>query len=164
MKNIVYFIVIFFWILSMVSKSKRQKQQAQEREQALKNPLRQQQTRRKISPPENSSTIFSERISALSEGQKDTPDDYESPYASSSYMEKPTEKAETGETESEHEPVSHFQKNYGMKATLGTESSEEKDAYDKDLQVAQSLSFSNNSIKQYFIASEILGKPKALRK
>jgi hypothetical protein len=73
-------------------------------------------------------------------------------------------KIESAFVPSESGPVSHFKKNYGMTGSLGTESAEEKDAYNKDIAIIPRLSLTSGGIKQYIIASEILGKPKALRR
>jgi hypothetical protein len=160
MKNFIYVIVIFFWILSLISKSKKQKQQTAERER-IKQMNKRIGQRPEAEPLKRKS---SEDIRALfADRQSQTPPtNYEQAYASGDYREET--KTEALESEDEHEPVSHFKKNYGMTASLGTESSEEKEAYDKDQTIIAKLSLDNASIKQYVIASEILGKPKALRR
>jgi len=157
MKNIVYVIVIFFWILSMISKSKRQKQQAAEREriQNLNKGLgKRPETELK------KTALFSDDVTGVftKQEKKEAATDYESAYASSDYTDGLKSTPLTEDT------VSHYRKNYGMASSLGTESSEEKEAYDKDKQVIPSLSLGNAAIKQYIIAAEILGKPKAMRK
>src|SRR5437764_11763530 len=122
MKNVIYIIVIFFWILSMISKSKRQKQQAAEREK-----MRQTNNAPK-QPRERSTLQIPEEVRAALQIPEAT--DYESAYASSDY--RAEEKPPDLQQYSEAETPSSFQKNYGMGLTLGTESSEEKQAYDKE--------------------------------
>src|SRR4051812_30551461 len=86
MKNIVYVIVIFFWILSMISKSKRQKQQAAERER-IKNLNKRTGERPKTEPKKGAR--FSDDIAGVfTNTESQQPTDYESAYASNDYAEK----------------------------------------------------------------------------
>jgi hypothetical protein len=157
MKNIVYVIVIFFWILSMISKSKRQKQQAAERERI---PNLNKRVGNRMETEPKKAARFSDEVTGVftKQEKKETATDYESAYASSDYTDAQKSAPVTEDT------GSHYRKNYGMTSSLGTESSEEKDAYNKEQKVIPKFSFGDNSIKQYVIASEILGKPKALRR
>ncbi len=145
----------------MISKSKKQKQHAKERERIKNLNTRIGQRTEIVSrirkpDPEEVAALFQER-------QNQSPaTDYELAYASNDYAS--DKRSEDTLTESEHQEVSHFKRNIGMASSLGTESSEEKEAYDKDTVNLPKLSLDNASIKQYIIASEILGKPKALRK
>ncbi len=167
MKNFIYIIVIFFWILSLYSKSKKKQQQVAERKNidALNKRVSERPETEKIIPAPKKRTP--EEILGLFESRQnqapvEAATDYELAYASNDYA---ADKEKIREaTSNEHEPVSHFKKNYGMVKSLGTESAEEKDAYDKDIAIIPRLSLTNGGIKQYIIASEILGKPKALRR
>ena len=168
MRNIVIIIAIFFWILNMISKSKKKQQQVLERKRISDlNKRVIERTETQEYEPEQSTynRRSAEEIATLfSERQVQAPaTDYELAYASNDYA--IAEKSvESSSVVTEHEPVSHFQKNYGMVKSLGTESAEEKDAYDKDIPVIPRLSLTSGGIKQYIVASEILGKPKALRR
>ena len=160
MKNIVYLIVIIFWILSMISKAKRQKQQAVERER-IKN-LNKRVGQQTETEPKKAARFSDDVPGVFTEQEVQNPaTDYESAYATIDYAPEETMKPSIF---NEPKTVSQFQKNYGMTNSLGTESSEEKEAYDKDKVIIPSLSLGNSAIKQYIIAAEILGKPKALRR
>jgi len=163
MRNIIFIIAIFFWVLNLIAKNKRKKEQASVRLDALNKRVVQ---RPEVDPetsapkkrtPEEVRALFAERKVQASAT------DYELAYASSDYVTE-VKQPESNIVFVEHEPVSHFKKNYGMAKSLGTESAEEKDAYDKDIAILPQLSLTNGGIKQYIIASEILGKPKALRR
>ena len=163
MRNIIFIIAIIFWILNLITKNKRKQQQAAERERIrVMNKRVQKRTetdvvRPKLRLPDDIQTLFEEpKYQAPAT-------DYESAYASGDYIAE-EKKSEDIFTESEHEGVSHFKKNYGMAQSLGTESAEEKEAYDKDIAIIPRLSLTSGGIKQYIVAAEILGKPKALRK
>lgn len=168
MRNIVIIIAIFFWILNAISKNKKKQQQALERKRisdmngrVLKRtetePYEPEQPTYNKRSAEEVATLFSER-------QVQAPaTDYELAYASNDYA-SPEKNTESSSVTSEHEPVSHFKRNVGMVKSLGTESAEEKEAYDKDIPVIPRLSLTTGGIKQYIVASEILGKPKALRR
>ena len=165
MKNIVFIIAIIFWILNLISKSKKKQTQSVERERiaALNKRVNQRPEKEpKISTPQK--RLPQEVRPLFAERQVQTPaTDYELAYASTDYG--PDEKKTEPSTFFEgNEPLSHFKKNYGMKKSLGTESAEEKEAYDKDKVIIPQLSLTAGGIKQYIIASEILGKPKALRR
>ena len=164
MRNIIFIIAIFFWILNMISKSKKKQQQAVERQKiaALNKPVKERvETEPDIrkplqKTPEEVRALFAERkVQAPAT-------DYELAYASSDYVTE--EKKPEPVVSYEPKTVSQFRKNYGMKSSLGTESSEEKEAYDKDKAVIPQLSLTSGGIKQYIVAAEILGKPKALRR
>ena len=167
MRNIVIIIAIFFWILNMISKNKRRQQQATERGRITEmNKRVLARVEKDIEPePPTYNRRSAEEVAALfSERQVEAPaTDYELAYASSDYA-APEKNTESSSVTSEHEPVSHFKRNVGMVKSLGTESVEEKEAYDKDIPVIPRLSLTTGGIKQYIVASEILGKPKALRK
>src|ERR1051325_5680388 len=101
MKNLVYVIAIIFWILSMISKSRKQKQQAAERER-MKNLNKRITQRTETEPkfrkpdPETIATLFQER-------QNQAPvTDYELAYASGDYNSQ-DQKTEDSLTQSEHE-------------------------------------------------------------
>jgi hypothetical protein len=161
MKNIVYVIVIFFWILSMISKSKRQKQQAAERER-IKNLNKLMRERPEIEQ-KKAVRISDEVAGVFTKQESQQPaTDYESAYESTNYA--PEEKTAEPSSYTEEKTISQFRRNSGMKKTLGTESPEEKEAYDKDKVIIPRFSLSNAAIKQYVIAAEILGKPKALKR
>ena len=166
MRNIVIIIAIFFWILNLISKNKKKQQQAAERRNIVRvNEAREAAHRNRAKRNCAAQTYPCRSIDALfQERQTQAPaTDYELAYASKDYAasEKNTE---SSSVTAEHEPVSHFKRNYGMTASLGTESAEEKEAYDKDIPVIPRLSLTSGGIKQYIIAAEILGKPKALRR
>lgn len=168
MRNIIFIIAIFFWILNLIAKNKKKQQQAAERERiaGLNKRVKQRiETEPKAKTPNKRTP---DEILALFQAlQKPAPSvsatDYESAYASSDYAPE-VKKIESPFVSSESGPVSHFRKNYGMTESLGTESAEEKDAYNKDIAIIPRLSLTSGGIKQYIIASEILGKPKALRR
>ncbi len=163
MRNAIFIIAIIFWVLNLIAKNKRKQQKAAERVDVLNVRVKK---RPEIEPevavprkrsPEEVRALFAER-------QVQAPaTDYELAYASTDYA-PDVIKSEKTLVFAEHEPVSHFKKNYGMTKSLGTESAEEKDAYDKDVTIIPRLSLTGGAIKQYIIASEILGKPKALRR
>jgi hypothetical protein len=165
MRNIIFIIAIIFWILNMIAKSKKKQQQAAERQRigALNKRVKQRiETEPKETPPRK--RIPAQVQALIQERKTQAPaTDYELAYASTDYA--PDEKkTETKKIISEAEPLSHYRKNYGMTKSLGTESAEEKEAYDKDKVIIPRLSLTSGGIKQYIIAAEILGKPKALRK
>ncbi|MEP7233885.1 MAG: hypothetical protein ABI778_01195 [Ignavibacteriota bacterium] len=169
MRNIIFFIAIFFWILNLIAKNKKKQQQTLERKQL--SDLNTRVKRRVETEPE----LRTQRQLSTAElrsraAKRETPistTDYELAYASNDYAVEP-EKIESVPEEvivfQEHDPVSHFKKNYGMGKSLGTESAEEKEAYDKDVAIIPRLSLTSGGIKQYIVAAEILGKPKALRR
>ncbi|MEI8133785.1 MAG: hypothetical protein WCH46_01760 [bacterium] len=161
MKNYFFLIVIFFWVVSMISKSKRKRDDKAEiaRIRALNNRVE----RRVIVEPTGPQALDEEQIrSVFAERQNQAPPiDYELAYNSTDYEK---DNPEAAVTEDEHEPVSHFKKNYGMVSSLGTESSEEKEAYDKEKKIIPNFSLGDGTMKQYIVAAEILGKPKALRR
>ena len=161
MKNIIYIIVIFFWILSMISKSKRQKQQAAERER-IQNLNKRPGKRTETAP--KPAALFSDEVSGVFSKQNNQGPvtDYESAYTSSDYTVDTPDRLTSAPFN--EDTVSHYRKNYGMASSLGTESFEEKEAYDKDKPVIPKFTLGDNLMKQYVIAAEILGKPKALRK
>ena len=169
MKNIVYIIVIIFWILSLYSKSKKKQQIAAERKNidALNKRVSQRTETEKISPapkkrtPEEILGLFQAR---QNQAPVEAATDYELAYASNDYAQ--DEKKNPDGLKSvplKRDTASHYEKNYGMAKSLGTESAEEKEAYDKDIAIIPRLSLTSGGIKQYIIASEILGKPRALR-
>jgi hypothetical protein len=157
MKNIVYIIAIILWFLSMLSKSRKKQQQVADLERLQNQNKRvgkQQQTE-----PKKASRISADLAGVFTKQEKkETATDYESAYASSDYTDV-LKKVPLPE-----DAGSHYRKNYGMASSLGTESSEEKDAYNKEQKIIPKFTFGDSSIKQYIIASEILGKPKALRR
>ena len=169
MRNIIFIIAIFFWILNLISKNKKKQEIAASRKKItdlndrVKQPAEEDRDIRtpRKKTPEEVRALFAERqvrppvqISAT---------DYELAYASTDYV---TEQKtiEQPLVTSEHEGVSHFKKNIGMIKSLGTESAEEKEAYNKDVEIIPRLSLTSGGIKQYIVAAEILGKPKALRR
>lgn len=167
MRNIVIIIAIFFWILNLISKNKKKQQQAAERRnisEMNKRVLGRIEKEREPRQPTFNRRSEDDIDALFNEQLFQAPaTDYELAYASKDYAasEKNTE---SSSVTAEHEPVSHFKRNYGMTASLGTESAEEKEAYDKDIPVIPRLSLTSGGIKQYIVASEILGKPKALRR
>ncbi|MFI5264970.1 MAG: hypothetical protein ACHQM6_10685 [Candidatus Kapaibacterium sp.] len=168
MKNIVYVIAIIFWILSMIAKSRKKQQQVAERERARN--LTKRVGKRKETAPKKA-PLFSDDVTGVftKQASQEPKTDYESAYASSDYTEAIVERTSVRSDGLLSAPItedstSHYRKNYGMASSLGTESSEEKEAYDKDKKVIPKFTFGDSAIKQYIIASEILGKPKALRR
>ena len=164
MRNVIFIIAIFFWILNMIAKSKKKQQQAAEREKIATLNKRVKQ-RSETAPKETTprQRVPAEVQALFEERKVQIPaTDYELAYASTDYISE--EKKPEAKILTEPKGVSQFKKNYGMKSSLGTESSEEKEAYDKDKAIIPKLSLTSGGIKQYIIAAEILGKPKALRK
>lgn len=151
----------------MISKNKKKQQQAAERRNISEmNKRVLGRIEKNIEPQQSTYNRRSaDDIDALfNERQIQAPaTDYELAYASNDYA-SPEKNTESSSVLSEHEPVSHFKKNVGMVKSLGTESAEEKEAYDKDIPVIPRLSLTSGGIKQYIVAAEILGKPKALRR
>jgi hypothetical protein len=162
MKNIIFIIAILFSILNMISKSKKKQQQVAER-------IRKRNEQIKTPGGTGLQPIkrLPEEILLLSQttqGLAPAATDYESAYASDDYAADKKKAEEVIQTKAE--PLSHYQKNYGMdnSYTIGSESAEEKEAYNKDVKLVPSLVLTNSAIKQYIVASEIFGKPKALRR
>ncbi|MDP4219308.1 MAG: hypothetical protein Q8916_06160 [Bacteroidota bacterium] len=165
MRNVIFIIAIFFWILNMIAKSKRRQKQTTERERIVElNKRVGQRTETDGSRSRKSQQLPREIQALLATRKAPLPEatDYELAYASNDYAVE-EKKAELPLTEVELEPASHFRKNIGMIESLGTESAEEKEAYDKDKRVIPSLELTAPAIRQYVIGAEILGKPKALR-
>jgi hypothetical protein len=157
MKNVIYIIAIFFWVLSMISKSKRQKQQAEDRKKArdINKPIPNRPQSALQKPAREVPKVFQQRE------RTETAIDYESAYSSGDYQSevKSEEPAALPEVAKEY----IFRSSVKV-SSIGLESSEEKEAYDKDKALIPSLSLGNDTIRQYIIGAEILGKPKALRK
>ena len=164
MRNVIFIIAIFFWILNMIAKSKKKQQQALERKKLgeLNKRVKQRiETDPEIQKPRQKTPEEVRALFARRQVQASTTD-YELAYASTDYVTE--EKKPESVISDEPKTVSQFRKNYGMKSSLGTESSEEKEAYDKDIAIIPRLSLTSGGIKQYIVAAEILGKPKALRR
>jgi hypothetical protein len=167
MKNIVYVIAIIFWILSMISKSRKKQQQTAERQRAQN--LSKRFVKRQETAPKAAARFSDDVVGVFQKPIPEPVTDYESAYASSDYTEALVERTSVRSEglkslAPKEDNVSHYRKNYGMASSLGTESSEEKEAYDKEKKVIPKFTFGDSAIKQYIIASEILGKPKALRR
>jgi hypothetical protein len=164
MKNVVFIIAIFFWLWNLIAKSKRKQQQIAQRKTMADVNARVRQ-RPETAPKEAAPRprMPAEVEALFQERKAQAPaTDYELAYASTDYA--PDEKkVEPKASRIEAEPLSHYRKNYGMTKSLGTESAEEKEAYDKDVAVIPKLSLTSGGIRQYIVAAEILGKPKALR-
>ena len=161
MKNIIFVIAIFFWILNLISKSKR-KQQAAAQKQTIKK-LNERVEKRvvKEAAPEEVFALFRDRPNQAPEA---IATDYESAYQSNDYS--PTVKStEAFQRRRVGKAIPESEKNVGLDKsyTLGSETAEEKEAYNKDEKIFASLLLTNKTIKQYIVASEIFGKPKALR-
>jgi len=166
MKNIVYIIAIILWVLSLISKSKKKQQQTLDRERMRTlNKRVAQRTDASAKIVQRSSDAPAMFFPDATPQQPET--DYESAYASDDYAaDKPDglKSAPLNSTANVEDSASLYRKYYGSPSSLGTESPEEKEAYDKEKQVIPKFTFGDASIKQYVIASEILGKPKALRR
>lgn len=176
----IYFVIIFFYILSALSKAARKKQQEAEKAEAAKQMNRHVQARPVEAQPaapsrfEKAAEAFTDLplgdvmrfIAERTEQRKTEEVDYDL-----TARFEPVAENETG-GDREHTTVSHFRSAEGMRSSVHDRSSLATApaivmptfAFAKRHVAKRRLTLAPGDLKKYFVASEILGKPKALRR
>jgi hypothetical protein len=173
----IYYVAIFFWVVNAISKAKKKQQLEAEKKNRAVRPA-------EVSVPEAKQyrrateaqilNIFQERMVEARSIESPVLEQDEVDYDIVTTYDKPT-KVNDAVAQREHSTASHFHLGTRMTTSLADMSNMPKgkealksvdfSVYSRKKTVAkQIIATTPDALKKYFIASEIFGKPKALRK
>ncbi len=177
----IYYVAIFFWVVSAISKAKKKQQLAAGVKKnvagrVIGTTATQEQPKPKYRMASEAEilSIFQERIVEARSIENPILEQDDIDYDIVTTYDKPT-KIKDDVIVREHSAASHFNLGKGMTTTLSDMSHMPKgkvalksvdfSVYNRKKTVAkQIIATTPDALKKYFIASEIFGKPKALRK
>jgi hypothetical protein len=179
----IYFVIIFFYILNAISKATKKKQQEEQKMAAIKQMNRRVEAR---PVPRQQPTKFEEAAEAFTDVPLGDVMQYITEKMSArSFQERqettefdvtsrvePAETEETGMIAREHSTASHFHSAEALRSNVHDFSklataprfAAPTFAFAQKQKTPIKLSLHGADLRKYFIISEILGKPKALRK
>ena len=173
----IYYVAIFFWVVSAISKAKKKQQLALEKKKqtfrTAEVSVSEAKQYRKATDAEILN-IFQERMVEARSIESPVLEQDDIDYDIVTTYDKAS-RADDAVAVREHSSTSHFHLGKGMTTTLADMSNMPKgkvalksvdfSVYDRKKTVAkQIIATTPDALKKYFIASEIFGKPKALRK
>lgn len=172
-----YFVGIFFWVVSMINKAKKKQLELEKRKQAFRSvdtSVSQAQPAYRKATDAEILNIFQERMVEARSIESPVIERDEVDYDIVTTYDK-SSRVNDDVAIREHSSASHFHLGKGMTTTLADMSNMPKgkealksvdfSVYSRKKTVAkQIIATTPDALKKYFIASEIFGKPKALRK